>query len=188
MKEKDLFPPLKKWLNKQGFRVYSEIPTLGHSIDVVAEKENLQYAYELKLSLTKKVLYQAISGRLYCNRSYIVISTTPRKENYNRCIQQGYGIIRIKNNITEILLESEDFVPFGNRRFDFTDWEEGTTSGNPMLKGIGPACSVLDDIKEYLKLNPKATWKELYHNIQNHYSSPQSMASALNSWKGFTLR
>ncbi len=189
MKEKDLFPPLKKWFNSRGYKVYSEVPNMGNSIDVVADNGHAQIACEMKTALTKKVVNQANYGKIRTGIAYVVIPTIPRTKNIHYCRDRGIGILQILDNKCFILLEPKKEKPFPEDfRFDFTGWSEGTESGNPCLKGEGITYAILEEIQKYLKLHSKATWKEIYNNVTNHYSSHNSMANSMRKWRNFTLR
>lgn len=192
--EKDLFPPLKRWLKNDGYRVYSEMsnPVAGHClIDCVAIKDDIVEAYEMKLSLTQYSIHQAYRSILVSDFSYVVISTNPKEKGINECKKFGIGIIQIKDNKASLILKAELNRFINSFRLKMIGLcsmcEEGEEAGLPNRKGIGVTYDIVDKIKEYKSINTKAGWKELWENIENHYSSPSSMASALNKWRGFSL-
>ena len=187
LKEKDLFPPLKSWLKNNGYKVYAEVLNK----DVIAKKDDEFVGFELKMSCSKKGIQQAYNSMIFCGKAYIVISSKPKSQSVVECKKRGIGIIRI-NNILEILLEAKLFghrraIDFYLNQLDFDKMEEGEISGRPNMKGEGPAQELLKDIKIYLKLHPKATWKEIYNNVQNHYSNYKSLANSMRSWQGFKI-
>ena len=187
LKEKELFPPLKEWLNNQGFKVYTEVSNM----DVVARKDNDYIGFELKMSCSKTVIHQAYRTKTICGKAYVVTPVMPRKESFAQCQKYGVGIIRINGSI-EILSEAQ---AWDHRLIEHylkpEHWEqmtEGDISGTPNLKGEGPAQCLLKDIKKYLELNPKAGWEQIYNNVPNHYSNFRSLANSMRSWQGFSLR
>jgi len=185
LKESNLFPPLKKWLNNRGYKVYSEV-CIGYTpTDVVAELDDIQIGFEMKMNCSRHVIYQATKSKTYLNAAYVVIPTNPKKDKIELCERIGLGIIQVKGEtVTEILKPKFDTA---FQKINFTNWTEGETAGNPCLKGIGPQQQCIAAIKEYLKLNPGAKWPELYKNIPNHYASYQSMQNSMRIWRGFRL-
>lgn len=45
---------------------------------------------------------------------------------------------------------------------------------------------VLQNVKAYFEKNPKADWKEIHANVENHYANPSSLSSNM-SLRGFTI-
>ena len=188
MQEKDLFPPLQAWLHKKGYKVYTEVPSWGYSMDVVADPpdNSSQIALEMKMSLTKHLIKQACYGQAKTGIAYVVIPTKPKEKSIQECKKQGLGIIQVVDNEIIELLKPEK-VNTIIERIDFTGIEEGETAGIPAAKGQGMAQQCLIRIKHYLKTHPKAKWPEIYDNVYNHYSSYRSMASSMRDWQGFSL-
>lgn len=183
LREKNLFPPLKSWLNDQGFKVYGEV----YGCDVVAIKGRLQISYELKMSLNKKVIHQAISHRYRSNYCYVVVPTNPRKSSIEKCKKYRVGIIQVLGSEVKELLAPYFFTYNPRYRMDFGDMPESTEAGIPNLKGLGPGQLCLERIKDYLKDHPNAKWPEIFENVENHYSSYKSLQSSMSNWQGFTL-
>ena len=186
LKEKELYPPLKEWLNKQGYKAYTEVLNM----DVVAKRDNEFIGFELKMACSKTVIHQAYRTMTLCGRAYIVTPVKPRIGSIDECKKRGIGIMRITDSI-DILLKAESWehrlIYYYFKIGDFEKMEEGQISGTPNMKGEGIAQGVLKDIQEYLKINPKATWKEIYNNVPNHYSNYKSLSNSMRSWQGFTL-
>lgn len=196
MKETELFNPIKDWLKAQSYKVYAEVsnPVAGTClIDVVGVKDRLTIAIEMKLSLSKTVITQAYRARMVANKVYCAVPCDPKQKGIEECKKYGVGILKISDKV-EILLECpeennhffEQYSLIKNRNFD--TMEEGVEAGMPCEKGVGMTYDLCNAIREYQKTNPNATWKEIYKNIDNHYSSPNSMASSLRHWRGFSLK
>ncbi|MBW3568585.1 hypothetical protein KY385_00435 [Candidatus Parcubacteria bacterium] len=66
---------LQQWfavyLQSQGFTVYQEVPFLSRSIDIVAEKDDVILAYELKLNDWRKAVAQSSDHLHGVDRSYV---------------------------------------------------------------------------------------------------------------------
>lgn len=82
MKESDMYPPLKKWLENQGYTVYPEIEPRpgGPRADIVAAKDDQIMIVEMKTSFGLAVMEQAdywASGG-YAHQTYIAIPLRER--------------------------------------------------------------------------------------------------------------
>jgi len=180
--EYKLYEPIKKLFESQGYCVYAEIPFINSHVDVVAIKDDIIIAIEMKMSLTKKVIQQSYTHNLFANYRYVAIATNPIK--IERCTKYGIGIIQIKNNNAIILIESQKNDNFyGNYRNIFLKkcmaYKNNNIAGLPNLKGIGPKIDCKKRVIDYIKNNPNASWQEIYKNVYNHYCNYKSMRSAL---------
>lgn len=191
MKEKDLFLPLKKSFNEQGFKVYPEVASGHRSVDFVAVKGDEQIAVEMKLHFSKGVIYQANMNKPYFPKCYIAIPKMPKESDlkYHWCVSFGIGILYVAplGTVVEILEASEHIIV--GKPYDFSTFEEKDEdeAGLPYQKGTSSAFVVLDRIKKYVIEHPECNWKEIYENVQNHYSSKESLRSSMQTWKGFNL-
>lgn len=59
LREYKLYEPIKILFESKGYSVYSEIPILSRRVDIGALKNNIIIVIEMKMSLTKKVIWQA---------------------------------------------------------------------------------------------------------------------------------
>lgn len=187
MKESDLYLPMKQWFVKQGYQVRPEIPMFFRSFDAVATKDNIVIAIEMKLSLTKTLYHQIIHGHSFADYSYVMIATKPNEESeaLSRCLGQGIGVLSYKDQVLLQLYpakRNEKYAAiYHQRAIDLVKVIEDSDAigGKPNLKGVGPAQTVKRLINSYLKKTPGATWKALYRDIPNHYSSYRSMQGAM---------
>jgi len=181
--EYKLYQPVKKLFESKGYSIYTEIPVLHSNryVDIGVLKDNIVIAIEMKMSLTKKVIWQAHSCNLFADYIYIAIPTKPR--DIEKCTKYGIGIIQIINQEAHILVEAKKIETwYNNYRKDFIKMclqSNNNMAGLPTLKGQGPRIECIKKVKEYLLNNPKASWKELYNNIPNHYCHSKSMNCAL---------
>lgn len=190
MKESDLYAPVKKWLEGQGLKVYPEVPIWHAPTDVIAIGEAEIVGVELKTSMTHKLLHQAGVLSLACHRSYVAVPTKPKS--LERPLNLGIGVLRVTGGVVEVLAESahkhgppSDHYQQRIRATCAKMTGEGV-GGVPCLEGVGPAQECKRLVDAYRAEHPKATWKELYEVIPNHYASHASMRNALTT--GMALR
>ena len=81
LREYKLSDPVREYFEKQGYKVYVEIPIAGACIDMVARKGNILIAIELKMSLTKQLIDNCSTNRVYCDISYAAVPTNPTVKN-----------------------------------------------------------------------------------------------------------
>ncbi len=183
LREYKLYDPVKEYFENQGYTVYPEIPIAGACIDMVARKDNVLIAIELKMSLTKQLIHACYVNHCFCNLSYAAVPTEPSIKNKTLCERHSIGIIKVTDK-ARIVLEANNrfrtFKPEYDRMLKYCSgvpWEG--VGGLPQLKGVGPAIECAKRVKEYLISHPAAKWKEIFDNIQNHYSNYKSMQNAL---------
>ena len=183
LKEYKLSDPVREYFEKQGYRVYVEIPIAGACIDMVARKGNFLIAIELKMSLTKQLINACYLNHLFCDFSYAAVPTEPSTKSKISCKRYSVGIIKVTDDI-KIILEANNrfrtFKPEHDRMLKNCSgipWEG--VGGLPQLKGVGPAIECGKRVKKYLITNPYAKWKEIFNNVDNHYYSYKSMQSSL---------
>lgn len=143
MRETDLYEPVKKWLEQQGYKVYSEV-TYGYSekrADVVGLAPNVSVIIELKQSLSLELLEQAMYWAQNKSANYVYIAIPWKKENQKPYIRSklvnyicntfGIGIIFVRKTkmLEKIYLGEEgDFVvdsevPYKRAKYHRTDKE-----------------------------------------------------------------
>lgn len=179
LREKELFPPIKAWLESAGFTVYTEVPLWGSNVDVVGERDDLQIAIELKMSLSRKVIHQAMRSKACTPCCYCAVPTKPRQDGLDAAKRQGVGVLRVKEGKVELVLAPWSDGWRRRRKFRTGNLAPGEEAGKPNLKGEGPGQEVLRLVNEYREKNPKATWKEMYANVPNHYASYRSMQTSV---------
>ena len=182
MRESDLYPAVKRWLEGQGLRVYPEVPLMHRPIDAVGIGEAENVGVEMKRHMCWKVCHQASTLSLSCDRSYIAIWSKPRS--IDRARQLGIGVLRVVGDSVEVLLEPAHAtkpIPHyhGQLRTKCARMTGEGVGGVPCLNGVGPAQDCRRRVDEYLKRNPKATWATIWLDVPNHYASAKSMRGAL---------
>lgn len=118
MKESDLYPPLKTFLEFQGYEVKGEI----HECDVLAVRgDEDPVAVELKLFLNLEVILQAVDRLSLTSKVYIGIPEPCKSFNRNRkriiklLRMLGLGLIQIdpapKDSIVTIIIDPKEYRP-----------------------------------------------------------------------------
>lgn len=182
LREAALFPAVKAWLEARGYAVYAEVPFYSSCIDVVGTKGKSIVAVELKTSLTRKVLCQASLNQLFTRESYAAVATRPRKLDQAR--EAGVGVLSVHDGRVAVLLDSAGpYTPNPHhvkRILEYCQGEPGDgVGGKPCLLGQGPAQDCKRRVEEYREKHPKATWREIFAAVPNHYASHNSMRQSL---------
>ncbi|WP_380053592.1 DUF2161 domain-containing phosphodiesterase [Falsihalocynthiibacter sp. SS001] len=116
-RETDLYPPIKAYLESQGYEVKSEIG----SVDVVAVRgEEPPVLVELKLGFTLALLQQGVARQSISDDVYLAVPRgkgkpflTALKGNMSLCRRLGLGLItvRAKDSFVEVHLDPAPYVP-----------------------------------------------------------------------------
>ncbi|MDT8298878.1 MAG: DUF2161 family putative PD-(D/E)XK-type phosphodiesterase, partial [Spirochaetaceae bacterium] len=108
MVETDLYPPLKAWLETQGYLVRGEVGRC----DIAAEKDGELIVVELKLKPSLVLLSQAVERQEYADGVYIALPTTPERPNppaargLRRLLRRlGIGLVLVRFLKTRIRVE-----------------------------------------------------------------------------------
>jgi hypothetical protein len=110
--EARLLAPLLQWLKRMrrindDTHVALELAWFGRRVDLATlTRTRRTVAYELKLGGLRRALEQASYNRLAFDRSYVVTDSVPRAGNLALAAEHGIGIIVIRGNEIQHLLES----------------------------------------------------------------------------------
>jgi hypothetical protein len=121
LKESDLYEPVKKWLEQNGYTVFSEVSPRYSSrrADVVGINPESVAVVELKLSLSLDLLDQAVnwSRRKYANYVFIAVpwnrKECPRIDNdLVKCIvnQFNIGVLFVRKYKGELLIDDKPYI------------------------------------------------------------------------------
>ena len=116
MKETELYAPVKRLLESQGFEVKAEV----HACDVMAVRGNEPpIIVELKTGLTLQLIYQAIDRMALVEHVYVAIARPKRavpSEAVKLCKRLGLGLMVIsKSGSVDILAEPVPYTPRSNK-------------------------------------------------------------------------
>lgn len=188
MLESDLAKPVMDWLAGRGFTPFGEVKFCNRAIDVVGLSDTELEAVELKLCLTRHVIYQAYLNQLASNRSWCAVSTRPRR--FAERVLHGLGLLVVTPAGVEVLVEAQESHRILNRRR--MEQVRGACAyktphgpaGTPTMRGIGPAQMVYDAVERYRSGNPGAGWDDVFANVPNHYAHQRSMQGAMRVVRG----
>jgi len=189
MKESDLAKFFIDYLSC--YDLYFEIPMLN--VDIVAKHGNVLMAFEVKRSLNFRVIEQAAHNYHWFNYSYICVPWA-RNMHFAKevCSIFGIGILTIHvsgnmawgdvneylkprlNRSAHSLKKSIKLPEYCKRSIAGASGNAGTT--------ITPFKITVENIIEYVKKNPDPTIKEVFDNVETHYSSFSSAKSSLYQW------
>ena len=202
--ESDLYPIIKKYFKEQGYTVFAEVACGGRAVDLVAVKGQEKIAVELKTSFNSDVVWQAYQNRHYFNKVYIAFPVNSARffhqedyfwkqresiqNRYNNVRNNGIGMLQVlPSGAVYMDNEPSEQSPMMKIDLQFYSESDNDLGGVPFQKGVSEGYHELLGIKKYVTENPNATWKEIYDNVPNHYSSPASLSGSMSQWRGFYL-
>ena len=139
MRETDLYPPIKSFLEARGFEVKAEV----NGCDVVAKRGgDAPVVVELKLKFTLQVIYQAVDRLALTDHVYIAVAKAKRslpREAVKLCRRLGLGLIVVSaSGSVELLAEPMPYAPRKQAKRQQRLLKEFTTrKGDPNLGGSG---------------------------------------------------
>lgn len=196
MLESDLSEPVSDWLVARGFTPYAEVPVPywgPRVIDLVGRNGSELIAVELKRCLTRSVIHQTYICDLITDQRYAAVGTRPSQTGIALCRKQGIGLLSVRNGAVSVILNPRPSgFATGERDAIRQDWakkinavldhaEPFGIAGMPNRKGVGPAQECYNRVQEYLATNERASWRQIFANVRNHYVSPKSMCSAMKA-------
>lgn len=112
-RESDLYAPVKRLLEGQGYEVKGEVGTL----DVMAVREDEPpVVVELKLSFTLSLVHQGVARQALSDHVYLAVPKGVRRDdrrNVTLCRRLGLGLIvvRLSDGWTEVLCDPAPYRP-----------------------------------------------------------------------------
>jgi hypothetical protein len=143
MRETDLYPPVKGFLEKQGYEVKAEVG----GCDVMALRaDEPPVIIELKTGFTLPLVYQAIDRQSVTDSVYLAIPLPNKgisKSEISLCRRLGLGLLAVREGWVEAYLDPAPYVPRkqkprGNRllkefRDRVGDANSGGSSRRPLM-------------------------------------------------------
>jgi hypothetical protein len=116
--ESELYAPLKTHLEYIGFEVKAEVG----KCDIVALRNNIMIAVEMKLSFGLPVIYQALERLSACDLVYVATGVPDGRKarsNWDKqvpyaerlCKMLGVGLIEVRDGIVTTLVDPETYAP-----------------------------------------------------------------------------
>ncbi|OMF76657.1 hypothetical protein [Paenibacillus glucanolyticus] len=202
MKESDLFPVVKEWLEDRDYDVFTEVTSYsaGGRADVVAVNGPAVTVVEMKNSLTLDVIAQAARWALYTNYVYIAVrgSAKRRVSRYvsNLLQREGIGLLEVvfpeKSSYRGPYIYQSAKGRF-HRRVDDHLRQELTPKHKELPGGhygggyVTPYSKTIDKVKKYLTVQAKGDWVSLdtiLEYCETHWSSPKpSLSHSLRNFE-----
>jgi hypothetical protein len=197
MSESDLTEYIRKDYISKGYETYAEVTLNGRGgkrcdlyariEDINNENYNSTIVFEAKLNLNISVLNQLYSWKNHANLSYIIVPVTHKNTNIRKfarilCQKLGLGLIEVnlmKNNYN-ITVESE-YNPNPIVPKLYEEQKEVLSSTNH-TKYITSFKITLMNIDKYMSDKETASLKEIFSNIEHHYSSINSGISSIRKY------
>lgn len=114
-RETDLYPPVKQFLERQGYKVKSEIG----SCDVMAMRgQDSPVVVELKTSFNLPLLYQAIERQKLTDAVYVAVPLPAKgigKDEIALCRRLGLGLLAVNEGWVEPYLDPVPYAPRKNK-------------------------------------------------------------------------
>ncbi len=203
MKETELFPVVKQWLEQRDYEVFAEVTSLetGGRADVVAVNGPAVTVVEMKNSLTLDVVAQAARWTLYANYVFIAVrgSAKRRISRYVSNLLQREGI-----GLLEVIFPEKVSVFRGpyifqaskgrfHRRID-DHLRSELTQKHKLLPGghhgggyVTTYSNTIDRVKDYLRYGARGEWTtldDILNHCETHWASPRSsLAQAIRNFE-----
>jgi hypothetical protein len=189
---------LTSWLIENGWDVYPEVALYAGSpiADIVCRQGKLIWVIEMKSSLSLDVITQAHFWIRHANFSSVLV---PRASANNRSSKNREAVRSILRTIGIGMLEYSDSgyyrgisesVKPSFRRKTSQSFFKVLNDGHKLMGVAGsnrgerwtPFKETVASIKEYLRLNPGATYEQLIGNIKYHWKTPSTARNCIKRY------
>lgn len=182
-----------RWLVQEGWEVYQEVKAGLGRVDIVAVRDGIRWAIEVKTSLNLVVLDQAYRNRPWFHFSSVAVPAparhphgTPRSWDIAHVMaaKLGFGFIRvIPHGDRGDDLVKQDVRPVLNRRpAPVKLYEEQKTwvaAGSARGGYFTRFKRTAQHLTRYVQEHPGVTLKDALGSIEHHYASEASATGAL---------
>lgn len=190
--EVEICQAMKAFLIGRGWRVHQEVPLpmRGRRIDLLAIKGDCVLGVEAKRSYTRELQCQAQDLVRYCDLVSVVVAAKPSAKSMSKAGVWGFGVYTLREGKVLETLAPDPSAGFGGspvpgRRQSLLDWCgtpgrcDGADAGSRMLEGGGMAQRLAPLLREFFGQNPRASWKDAFARVPNHYASVASMRGVM---------
>ena len=184
LRESEMTIPVMAHFGAQGFEVWTEIPCLYRSVDIVAYDGKCLVAVELKVGFCMTGITQVQGISVAFDQAWLAVKARPRTSSVAKCQRYKCGLLWLSGSDLVTIVPCRKEKPLARWRQRVIDHlqvlEPGGIAGKPCLEGEGPAQECEQRIAAYREAHPRVTWAELYREIPNHYASAASMRGAMS--------
>ena len=138
MKECDLYPPVKRWLDSHGYQVHVEI----FGCDIVALKDGRILVVELKIGRPTAVEKQAVDRARWADEVIVALPNRPRRTDGLR--YRGFGLMVVSGDKVRLVIRPRQQPWFREkqRRYRFGVLAHHPPARDDEVAGL-PCCSRL---------------------------------------------
>lgn len=167
---------------QDSYDLYYEV----NDIDIVGKSGNIIIGVEVKTSLNFKVIEQAWNNQYCLHYSYVAVPWSKNMDFKMRiCSMHGIGVLTFRSHNGKFWEIREEIKPKFHRKA-YTKWFvpspdfKRSIPGSPSGPGVISAFKItVENIERYVKRHPECTIKELFENINHHYSGLSSMKNCI---------
>lgn len=186
MKETEIAQDVVNYLSD--YDLYFEV----YDVDIIAKLGNILTAIEVKINLNFKVIEQAYRNKTMHHYSYIAVPyARDRQFAYGICRDYGIGVLEVKYCPIRGKFQyvHETVRPKLNRKA-FTKHIKLTQEDKKSVPGASGSDGTtrtsfkitLEEMERYIKRHQGCTFKELFDNIDHHYSGFTSARGSTYQW------
>jgi hypothetical protein len=201
MKETDLFPPLKAWLEERGYEVYTEVQSTqtGGRADIVAVNGPVVSVVEMKVTLSLELIGQAVRWRPFANHIYIAVPSSKQRRRSEYALhllrREGIGLLEVMEHSYGTPVQNFTKPVFNRRindhiRKSLVEQHKELPGGHAGGGYVTPYKLTIDRVKEYLgswytrKTDGWAAMADILEHCETHYASPKaSLAAAMKNFE-----
>lgn len=170
-------------LNRRGWPdVYQEVKNLrtGHRADIIAVKEDVRWVIELKLSLSLRLIEQAVSWKKYAH--FVSIAVPKWKRNnvtLDICKHFGVGLL-YGCDLHEVLPPQKHDSPVLAATPLYDKQKEFANAGNNVNGAYTPYKATMEQVLAYIQMNPGCRLKDIVDHVQTHYRTLATAKSCIS--------
>lgn len=190
--EADLALCVENYLKSQGWQVFKEVKpnSLSSIADIVAVKDNKIWIIETKLQYGTKVLDQAYKWLKYAHQVSIAVPASKHVSFVLDHFLNHFGIGKIfvynPTENTKGIVSIKKEASYKKNVIDLAIWNSLHIEQKESIAGskgggyITPYKLTINEIKTYLKFNPRSPIETIVANVKHHYTSNSIAANNLS--------
>ena len=189
MRETELAAELIPWLRDQHYEIYPEFSHGAGSIDILAIREPISWAIEVKTTFSLNVLEQATKNLTLYRSVFVPYSNSRGRKIYEIAkLVYKVGVIEYNNrtyNIHERVkppLMREHYRYYKKMIANLTDLHKVyAIAGSKNTDRLTPYRMTMMDVKRFIRANPGCTISDIQKHLEKrHYSSNQSFKQSVS--------
>lgn len=162
--------------------MYQEVKNLrtGHRADIIAVKDELRWVIELKLSLSLRLIEQAVSWKKYAHFVSIAVPNWKRN-NFTLEICKHFGVGLLYGcDLHEVLAPQRQDSPVLAATPLYDKQKEFANAGNNSNSAYTPYKATMEQVLAYIQANQGCKLKDIVDNVKTHYRTPATAKSCIS--------